>query len=537
LRKYAVALAAVPILAPIVIVAVLRRWMVARTTLAIALGAVIGLGAIGLVRPTSTTATPPSRPLPLTEAAFRAPVGTRIALNAPMTITFSTPMDRDSVEASIAIVPATAVSYAWSGGDTVLAVRPTNRWTPDTLYSITIQPGALAQSGRPSTAPARTEFLTRAAIPTVVGATSKVGKRIAVTTAFTITFDRAVDPATVESGIRLRPKTAGTVELDSISNGAPTYTFTPDKSLRTGTRYRLVVDGVRDSDGLAFAPVTKAFRTVAAPKVVRFRPLGRTQDVPRTADISVRFTQSMDRATTKRAFAVTIGGKEIAGKIAFAEDDTVLVFDPKKSLPYDARVIASVAAGAKSADGVALGSAEKVAFRTVAKAKPRASTVGSGGGGGGSVGSGSWGAVERYYLRLMNCTRTGGWVDSGGHCDSPGGRNVAALSLSSGISSRVSRPYAKLLATRGECSHFIGGNPGDRLRRAGYTNYTWAENLGCRSGNPYDAVLGSHRFFQSEKPYNGGHYVNMMASKYDRAGIGVWVSHGRVRLVVDFYHP
>jgi uncharacterized protein YkwD len=77
------------------------------------------------------------------------------------------------------------------------------------------------------------------------------------------------------------------------------------------------------------------------------------------------------------------------------------------------------------------------------------------------------------------------------------------------------------------------------LRRAGYTSYRWAENLGCRSGNPYSAVLGSHLYFQSERNWSpdGGHYVNLMNSAYDRAGIGVWVSGGRVRLVVDFYHP
>ena len=154
-----------------------------------------------------------------------------------------------------------------------------------------------------------------------------------------------------------------------------------------------------------------------------------------------------------------------------------------------------------------------------------------------AVGGGSWAAVETYYLGLMNCTRTGGWVTSTGKCSSPGGRNVAPLKLDKGISSKVSRPYAKKLAIGPDCSHFIGGNPGDRLRRAGYTSYRWAENLGCRSGNPYAAVLGSHLFFQSEKSYNGGHYVNMMNAKYDRVGIGVWVSGGRVRLVIDFYHP
>ena len=110
----------------------------------------------------------------------------------------------------------------------------------------------------------------------------------------------------------------------------------------------------------------------------------------------------------------------------------------------------------------------------------------------------------------MNCTRTGGWVTSTGACSSPGGRNVAPLRLDSGISSKVSRPYAKKLAVDSECSHFIGGNPGDRLRRAGYTSYRWAENIGCRSGSPRAAVLGSHLFFQSEKSYNGGHYVNLM---------------------------
>jgi uncharacterized protein YkwD len=137
----------------------------------------------------------------------------------------------------------------------------------------------------------------------------------------------------------------------------------------------------------------------------------------------------------------------------------------------------------------------------------------------------------------MNCTRQGGWVKGGGSCSSPGGRGVAALWISSSISDKVSRPYARLLATRNQCSHFIGGNPGDRLRRAGFSSYRWAENLGCRSGNPYSAVLGSHLYFQSEKSYRGGHYVNLMNAAYDRVGLGVWVASGRVRLVVDFYHP
>ena len=108
--------------------------------------------------------------------------------------------------------------------------------------------------------------------------------------------------------------------------------------------------------------------------------------------------------------------------------------------------------------------------------------------------------------------------------------------MDAGISAQVSRPYAKKLAVNNMCTHFSGGNPGARLRAAGYTSYVWAENLGCRSGDPFAAVLGSHLFFQSEKSYSGGHYVNLMSAQYDRVGLAVWVSGGRVRLVVDFYH-
>ena len=116
-------------------------------------------------------------------------------------------------------------------------------------------------------------------------------------------------------------------------------------------------------------------------------------------------------------------------------------------------------------------------------------------------------------------------------------RGFSAIFLSTGISSRVARPYARLLATTGQCSHYADGGPDDRLRRAGYTNYTWGENIGCRSGNPYSAVLATHLFFQSERSYNGGHYRNLMDPDFSRVGIGVAVSGGRVRLVIDFYHP
>jgi uncharacterized protein YkwD len=351
----------------------------------------------------------------------------------------------------------------------------------------------------------------------------------------------------LRAALRTEPAVEG-----ELTPGAATgeYVFHTSADLAPNESYRVWFEGLADADGVAFtvSPALEV-RTVKAPSVVRFRPRNATADIERGATISVRFTERMDRRATAAAFHVTVGGKAVAGKITWAEQGKVLLFAPAAALAYGTKVVAAVDATALSKDGVKIAKPASGTFTTIPKPKPKpkpatkpatkkspATKPITRSGGGGAV-SGSWSAVEAYYLKLMNCTRTGGWVTSRGSCSSPGGRAVAPLSLSGPISAKVSRPYAKLLATRGICNHFIGGNPGNRLERAGFSSYRWAENLGCRSGNPYSAVLGSHLFFQAEKPYNGGHYRNLMNAAYDRAGIGVWVAAGRVRLVVDFYHP
>ncbi|MDQ3128557.1 MAG: CAP domain-containing protein [Chloroflexota bacterium] len=152
-----------------------------------------------------------------------------------------------------------------------------------------------------------------------------------------------------------------------------------------------------------------------------------------------------------------------------------------------------------------------------------------------------WYTVERFYFGLVNCTRTGGWVLNDGTCRGYGSGRYSAyvrpLTYSYGLSDRVSRPYAKLLAVKNLCSHFVGGSPGDRLRRAGYYRYTWSENIGCRDGyaSAKAAVLTSHLVFQAEKSTGGGHWKNIKNAKYKTLGIGIWRYGTRTRLVTNFY--
>jgi uncharacterized protein YkwD len=461
-------------------------------------------------------------------------------------------MDPTSVAASLTVSPATAVDLSWNAASTILTISPRSHWTPGTYHTISVDPGALGASGRPMSSSVQAAFVTRPPTTGRIVASKTVGDAATPGSSFRITFDRPVASSMLSAALRVSPAIEGS--LDAVG-GRPeterarstTFLFKPAAALTPGTTYRFSVEGLVDADGAPLvADPSLAITTGDAPTVIRFRPLDKATAIDRKATLSVRFSAAMAHSTIRTAFAVSADGKPVAGKLTFAEKNTVVVFKPSSALPYGARVTISVGAGATDAGGTTLAAPAKATFRVVEKptgatsrpsTAPRVIRPASGGSGGGAVGGGSWGSVETYYLRLMNCTRTGGWVTSTGACSSPGGRNVAPLRLDAGISTKVSRPYAKKLAVNNMCTHFSGGTPGDRLRRAGYTSYIWAENLGCRSGAPKSAVLGSHLFFQSERSYNGGHYVNLMNAAYDRVGIGVWVSGGRVRLVIDFYHP
>ncbi len=539
MRKLGAALLALPVLLRLYASAGWRSAHSSRIAAAAAAAVVLAVVALASQVPSPSTAVPKTTPQPVS-AQVMDTVRVSQPLGKGFEIRFGHEMDGASVAGALRIAPDAAVHLNWNRAGTVLTVAPVAHWTPDTLYAVTVDSSARATDGAPLVRPVRAVFLTAAAGTATIEAAGLSGNRAKVGTSFLITLDRPVGLDVVRAALRTDPPIDG--ELTSGSTDTE-FVFTPSDTLDPGTSYRLWLENLVDRDGVPFVSVaSEKVKTVAAPRVVRFRPLDQTRKVQRAATLSVRFTERMDHDSTEAAFAVTADGKPVKGKVSWAEKGEVLVFQPASDLAYGAKVKMTVDDSATSRAGVAVAKAASARFTVESKPKPKpkptrkSSTPITHSGGGGAV-SGSWQAVERYYLKLMNCTRTGGWVTSKGTCSSPGGRNVAPLALSSGISSKVSRPYAKLLARRNLCSHFIGGNPGDRLRRAGYHSYRWAENIGCRSGNPYSAVLGSHLFFQSEKSYGGGHYVNLMNAAYSKVGIGVWVSSGRVRLVVDFYHP
>ena len=88
---------------------------------------------------------------------------TPVAVSQPIVLTFSQPMDHQSVEQSLTIQPATQASYSWQGN--TLVIQPVSgELAPNTQYHVTVTAAARTAPGTPIAQPA-TISVTTAPLP------------------------------------------------------------------------------------------------------------------------------------------------------------------------------------------------------------------------------------------------------------------------------------------------------------------------------------------------------------------------------------
>ncbi len=152
-------------------------------------------------------------------------------------------------------------------------------------------------------------------------------------------------------------------------------------------------------------------------------------------------------------------------------------------------------------------------------------------------------SAEKYALSLLNCTRTGGWVQVDGTCADRGSGKHSAyrkpLPRHRGISKQVAWPWARAMVNHEVCGHVIAGKPelGRRLASKGFRYQYFGENVGCGwgHGETQDVILATHRAMQAEKSSGGGHWKNIKNAGYKSVGIGVATRDGVTMVVYDFY--
>jgi hypothetical protein len=481
---------------------------------------------------------PPSFP-PLTPQAEPQNAGATLPLDVAFQVQFTKPMNEASVENALTISPQVNVKYLWDATAQVVSLAPSPFWQPHTVYTVSVGAGASDQEGLGLVQPMVSTFESGAPTSGQIVATSMAGGKASPATAFQLTFTRPVKLATVVSRMAFTPATTVTVVGDDPTDMvSQVFTITPTTQLLSDKDYVVsFVNGGTDAAGAALDPVPALLvHTLLAPTVIKFRPVdgGITYDT--NQPVSVRFTMAMDEKSTAAAFSVTVNGKAITGTRNWAEGDTVLVLSPRYAFKVGDKVVARVSTAARAAGAGGLHLAA-TATATFTVSKPKSTSIAYTGG----VASATrpYYASEVYYMKLMNCTRTGGWVTGSGACSSVTHHTLPAqapLRLSATISNKVSRPFAKYMADRKILNHYAYHDPQWRLCNwAGLCGSAWAENIASPTSAGRGGMIDIEIFYQNEYWCRCEHYYNIMAPFLNQAGVGVWVSHGVVRVSIDFY--
>ena len=314
------------------------------------------------------------------------------------------------------------------------------------------------------------------------------------------------------------------------------YRFEPFGTLAPDTTYRLWLEGLVDANGVPFAAMDPVeVTTVDAPAVAGVKPKDDTARVARNAAITVRFTGRMDEARTAKATHVTADGKAVKGTVRWSagRHPAHVHAEEAPAVRREGRRACRPVRAVRRRRPDRAREEDRLPDRAAAR-PPTLAGIPTGAGG---AASGTWAAVETYYLRLMNCTRTGGWVTSSGGVLVAGRaqRRAAVAQLGDlatawrgrmrGSSRPATRAATSSAATRATAC-------GRQASAATTGPRTSAAARPARRSRPCSGRTCST---SRERPYNGGHYRNLMNPAFRQVGIGVWVSGGRVRLVIDFY--
>jgi hypothetical protein len=467
----------------------------------------------------------------------------KLSVDGGYSLRFTKPMNQGSVADSLTIKPSAPVRLVWDSTGETLSITPATYWAPFTNYTIKVAASAMDQSGMTLGSPLTASFMTGALTSGKISATVVTGALVAPTSTFQITFSRPVKLATIQARLSISPVVTGTISGDDPTDvSSQVFTFTPDDILAGGTAYTVSFDSssATDTAGVALLPVDPLqVQTLNAPEVARFSPANGSSTTDPNQVLSVRFTVPMNPTSTAAAFSATVNGKRLRGSFSWAENNTVLILDPSNSIPVGSTVVMHVATTARSVTGQRLGGAVNSSFRVV---RPTVRTIPwSGGVASRTAPYHQW---ELYYLAIMNCTRTGGWVTRAGACSSVTHHTLPAqnaLAYDAGIANKVSRPYSKAQADRGVLTHYLDGTtPHSRLAAAGYPGGSWGENLASPTSSGRAGMIAAEIFFQNEYGCRSGrceyaHYFNIMDPYFHRCGIGIWVANGHVRLTIDFY--
>jgi Ice-binding-like/Bacterial Ig-like domain len=296
---------------------------------------------------------------------------TAIAVNTPISATFSQAMDPTTITAAMFTLTgpgATPVAGTVTYTGTTATFTPTAVLTTSTLYTATITTGAKNTTGVALAANYVWTFL--AAPPATVVSTIPANGviAVAVNTAISATFGEAMNPATITAATFTLTGPGASPVAGAVTYSGSVATFTPSALLATGSLFTATITtGAKDAAGAGLAAnFAWTFTTAVPPTVVSTTPANGASAVGVNTAVSATFSEAMNPATiTAATFTLTgPGATPIAGTVGYA--GTTAAFTPTADLTTSTLYTATITSGAKDPTGAALAANFVWTFTTAA---------------------------------------------------------------------------------------------------------------------------------------------------------------------------
>lgn len=283
--------------------------------------------------------------------------GTEMSGQEPLTISFNTSMDKASVQAAFSLEPELDGLFVWIDSRTV-SFEPMENWGTNTTLTMTLGNNAKSTAGVSLAEPYIAEIRGISALRVTSITPTDSAEDVPRDAQILVSFNRPVVPLTsltmaneLPEPLTISPEIAGSGEWLNTS----LYVFTPDDLLWSATTYEVSVDDTLVSvDGARFEQSLTSSFTTTPPRLISINTEGATSsngqhdyDVPLDTNITVRFSEAMDRLSTQSAFKLQYIQREVNpaqpdqfvetlidvdGIFEWTEDSTTLYFTPDELL-------------------------------------------------------------------------------------------------------------------------------------------------------------------------------------------------------------
>ncbi len=221
--------------------------------------------------------------------------------------------------------------------------------------------------------------LTLPAVVSVTPTNAAVG--VPVASALTATFNRAMNPATINTSTFTVTGPSGAPVTGTVTFSGTTATFTPATLLAASSLYTATItSAAADTTGESLSNnFVWSFTTGTVPTVISTSPANGALNIAINRKITATFSEAMNPGSVTAAgvfsLAVTTGGAQVPGATTFVVANNTAVFSPTVNLLPNTNYTATISTAAHSVQGNGLAANYVFAFTTGAAADVTAPTI------------------------------------------------------------------------------------------------------------------------------------------------------------------